>query len=93
MQASRPVHLGIDNANVVEHVGRILAGKKPHKPYELLADGDLLLLVQKLVNARGPGATAVSKVKSHADEGLVRGGRVRELDKIGNDMADPAAEF
>ena len=58
-----------------------------------MVDGDLLLLVRKLVNTRGPGTTAISKVKGHADEGLVRGGRVRELDKIGNDMADQAAEF
>ena len=42
-------------------------------------DGDLLALVQKLIDARGPATTAVSKVKGHADEGLVRGGRVRCL--------------
>ena len=93
LQASWPVHLGVDNANVVGHVGRILAGRRPDKPHELLVDGDLLVFVQKLVNARGPGTTAVSKVKGHADEGLVRGGRVREVDKVGNDMADQAADF
>ena len=27
------------------------------------------------------------------DEGLVRGSRVRELDKIGNDMPDQAADL
>ena len=32
LQASRPVHLGVDNANVVGHVGRMLAGKKPDRP-------------------------------------------------------------
>ena len=71
----------------------ILAGRKPDKPLELLVDGDLLALVQKLTDARGPGTTAVSKVKGHADECLVRGGRVREMDKVGNDMADQAADL
>ena len=52
-----------------------------------------LLLYQKVVNARGPGTTAISKVKGHADEGLVRGGRDREIDKVCNVMADQAAEF
>ena len=93
LQASRPVHLGVDNANVVGHVGRILAGQRPDKPYELLVDGDLLVLIQRLVNDRGPGTTAISEVKGHADEDLVRGGRVREIDQVGNDIADRAAEF
>ena len=63
------------------------------RPSELLVDGDLLSLVKMLVVARGAGTTATSKVKGHADEGLVRGGRVREADKIGNDLADEAADF
>ena len=93
LQACRPVHLGVDNTNVVGDVGRVLAGRKPSRPLELLDDGDLIALVQKLVDIRGPGTTAISKVKGHADEGLVRGGRVPELDKIGNDMADQAADL
>ena len=71
----------------------MLAGRKAARPYELMVDGDLLVLVQKLLDARGPGTTNISKVKGHADEGLVREGRVRELDKIGNDMADRAADL
>ena len=70
-----------------------IAGKKLKKPLELLVDGDLLALMQRLVKLRGPGTTSISKVKGHADEGLVRGGRVRELDTIGNDMADQAADL
>ena len=93
LQASKPVHLGVDNANVVGHVARMLAGKKAARPYELMVDGDLLVLVQRLLDARGPGTTNISKVKGHADAGLVREGRVRELEKIGNDMADRAADF
>ena len=93
LQASRPVHLGVDNANVVGHVGSILAGRKFKRPLELLVDGDLLALVQTLIRLRGPGTTVISKVKGHADEGLVRGGRVRELHKLGKDMADQAADL
>ena len=84
---------GVHNANVVGHVARMLAGKKAARPYELRVDGDLLVLVQKLLDARGPGTTKISKVKGHADESLVRRGQVRELDKVGNDMADRAADF
>ena len=93
LQASRPVHLGVDNASVVQHVGRILAGRKPDRPLELLVDGDLVALIQRLVELRGPRTTAVSKVTGHADEGLVREGRVRELDRVGNDLADRAADL
>ena len=71
----------------------MLAGRRPGRPYELLVDGDILVLVHKLLDARGPGTTNISKVKGHADEGLVRGGRVRELDKMGNDVADHAADL
>ena len=37
------------------------------------------------------GTSAVSKVKGHADEGLVALGRVREIDRICNNEADAAA--
>ena len=65
---------GWDNANVVGHVARMLAGKKAARPYELMVDGDLLVLVQKLLDARGPGTTKISKVKGHADESSGEGG-------------------
>ena len=35
----------------------------------------------------------VSKVKGHADDGMVLGGRVRDLDRLGNNAADDAADF
>ena len=46
LQAARPTHLGVDNANVVRHVGRIIAQKELERPIELLVDGDLLSLVK-----------------------------------------------
>ena len=35
----------------------------------------------------------VTKVMGHADEGMVLDGRVREMDRLGNDAADEAADF
>ena len=72
LQAARPTHLGVDNANVVGHVGRIITRKEQVRLFEPLVDGDLLSLVIMLILARGAGTTAISKVKGHADEGLVR---------------------
>ena len=83
--------MGVDIANVVGHVGRIIAHKDPVR--QLLVDGDLLTLVKILVLARSAGNVAISKVKGHADDDLVRRGQVREADKFGNDMADEAADF
>ena len=48
-------------------------------------------MVQQFVWWRGLGTSVVSKVKGHADEGLVALGRVREIDRIGNNEADAAA--
>ena len=35
----------------------------------------------------------LNEVKGHADEGKVLDGRVREIDRLGNDAADEAADF
>ena len=83
---------GVDNANVVGHVGRIIAGKEPLRLFEILLDGDLLMLIRMMISARGEGSNSVSKVKGHADDDLVRRGRVRLADKNGNDLADDAAD-
>ena len=46
-------------------------------------------LFNEMVRIHGRGATAFPKVKGHADEDMVRDGRVRELDRTGfNDLAD-----
>ena len=46
-----------------------------------------------MARSRGRGNTLVSKVKGHADEGLVAMGRVGEVDRIGNNDADAAADM
>ena len=35
----------------------------------------------------------ISKVKGHADEGVVLDGRVRKVDRLGDNAADEGADF
>ena len=93
LQSSGAVHLGVDNLGVVRHVGRLLDGRPGSVPFELLKDGDLLFLIDRMIRLRGPDTVRVSKVKGHADEVMVRCGRVREVDRIGNNAADEASDF
>ena len=85
--------LGLIIWGVVRHVGRILDGKLSSRPCELVPDGDLLFLIERMLHIRGLNTVRISKVKGHADEALVRAGAVRGLDKLGNDGADEAADF
>ena len=41
----------------------------------------------------GRDTARISKVKGHADESMVFDGRVREVDRLGNNAADEAADF
>ena len=93
LQTSRAVHLGVDNLGVVRHVGRLLGGCRGPKPFELVNDGDLLLLIDRMLQQRGLDTVCISKVKGHADDGMVLHGQVRREDKLGNDAADEAADF
>ena len=83
LQATNAVHLGVDNLNVVRHVDRLLDGLSGVRPLELVDDGDLLILIRKLLSVRGEGTVCISEVKGHADESLVRSGQVRALDRYG----------
>ena len=93
LQATNAVHLGVDNLNVVWHVCRLLNDLSCVRPLELVDDGDLIILIRKLLSIRGEGTVCISKVKGHADEDLVRSGQVRALDRYGNSCADEAADF
>ena len=93
LQTSRAVHLGVDNLGVVRHVGRQLGGCRGLKPFEFVNDGDLLLLIDRMLRQRGLDTVCISKVKSHADDGMVLHGQVRREDKWCNDAADEAADF
>ena len=87
------IHLGVDNLDVVRHVGRLLDGNVGSRPAELVKDGDLLLLIERMLHLRGLDTVRITKVKGHADEGMVLDGRVREVDRLGNNAADEAADF
>ena len=93
LQSSSAVHLGVDNLGVVRHVGRLLDGCHGPVPFELVKDGDLLLLIERVLHLRGLDTVRISKVEGHADEGMVLDGRVREVDRLDNDAADEAADF
>ena len=85
--------LDVDNLGVVRHVGRLLDNCPGSVPFELLKDGDLLLLIDRMIRRRGADTVRISEVKGHADEALVRCGQVREDDRLGNNAADEAADF
>ena len=78
---------------VVRHVGRLLAGYPGTTPFELVSDGGLLFLIDRMLHLRGRDTVRISKVKGHADNSMVLDGRVREVDRLGNDAADEAADF
>ena len=59
--------------------------------FELVNDGDLLLLIDRMLRRRGLDTVCISKVKGHADDVMVLHGQVRREDKLGNDAADEAA--
>ena len=77
----------------LQTVRSFLDGRVSSRPRELLPDGDLLLLIERMLHFLGFNTVRISKVKGHADEALVRAGAVRGLDKLGNDGADEAADF
>ena len=77
LQADDGVHLGVDNLGVVRHVGRLLDGSTASRPVELVKDGDLILLIERMLHLRDLDTVRISKVKGHADEALVRDGGAR----------------
>ena len=93
LQSSSAVHLGVDNLGVVRHVGHLLDGHHGSVSLELVKDGDLLLLIERMLRLGGLDTVRITKVKGHADQEMVLDGRVRELDRLGNDAADEAADF
>ena len=89
LQSADAVH----NLGVVRHVGRLLDDCSFSAPLELVTDGDLLILLRRMIDLRGRNTVRVTKVMGHADEGMVSDGRVRELDRLGNNATDGAADL
>ena len=52
LQAADGVHLGVDNLGVVRHVCRLLDGDVGSRPAELVKDGDLILLIGRMLRLR-----------------------------------------
>ena len=61
LQACGAVHLGVDNLGVVRHVGRLLDGCRGPIPFELVNDGDLLLLIERMLHHRGLDTVRISE--------------------------------
>ena len=93
LQSSGALHLGVDNLGVVRHVGRLLNGHHGSIPFELVKDGDLLWLIERECFTSEDWTRFRLQRLRHADEGTVLDGRVREVDRLGNDAADEAADF
>ena len=72
---------------MVRHAGRLVQGMAPWKHVVSDIDGDLLLLVEGMLDKKGSGLTRVSMVKDYAGEEVVASGQVGALDKVGNDQA------
>ena len=85
--------LVLTNRNVVRHVSRLLEGRISGKPLELTFDGDLLIIIERMIHLRWAQNLKITKVKGHADDDMVAVGRLRVEDRIGNDLADRAADF
>ena len=83
VQSSDPVRVGVDNLGVVRHEARLLNGHHGSTPFEPVTDGNLLVLIDRMLRLRGHDTVRVTKVKGHADEGMVLNGRVREVDRFG----------
>ena len=93
LKASDAIHLGVHNLNVVRHVGRLLDGVRSSRPAQMMHDRDLIMLIHRILQQREKDTVCVTKVKGHADKEMVRVGQERELDWLGNNAADEAADF
>ena len=51
------------------------------------------MLIGRILEQRRRDKVRVTKVTWHAEEDMVRVGQVRELDRLGNNAADEAADF
>ena len=67
LQANDWIHLGGGNLGVVRHVGRLLDGRAASRPAELVRDGDLILLIERMLHLRELDTVRISKVQGHAD--------------------------
>ena len=55
--------------------------------------GDLVMLIDRILEQRSRNTVRVTEVKEHADKEMVLVGQVRKLDWLGNNTADDSADF
>ena len=63
------------------------------KPFPLVQNGNLISLDRYMIRTRDRDTVRVARVKEHAEDVDVQQGRVRLLDKHGNDEADNAVDL
>ena len=82
---------------LMEHIlglcGMLAASWMARLLLEWVEVGDLILFIERMLRLRGLDTVRTSGVSGHADEALVRAGGARDLDRLGNDGADEAADF
>jgi len=93
MFANKPTHQATDSMAYLLKASKILLGKLPRKPFNIIPDGDLWEWFAKIVKAKGAEAVRLTKVKGHATEEMVKQGKVKEEHKVGNDFSDEAADI
>ena len=93
MFADKPTHQATDSMAYFLKGRQILKGILPRKPYNIIPDGDLWEWFAKIVEAKGPQAVRLTKVKGHATDAMVAQGKVKEEHKVGNDFSDEAADI
>ena len=71
----------------------LIDGLLSRRPLELETDGDLLVFLFRVWLRGSWFESRVIKFMAHSDEGMVRCGEVREMDRVGNDSAYEAAGF
>jgi hypothetical protein len=96
LAANGPVHIGTDSQAFHDRAIRILSnlrkGKKQKGKWQLVSDGDLWQHFEQAASAKGGKAIRISKVKGHVKQAQVDRGLYRQVDKVGNDKADEAAD-
>ena len=95
--AHGPVHIGsdskafVDTANVI--LQDITKGRKPHKPWKLVSDGDLWDHFHQAVISKGVESLKITWVKGHATQDHIDKGITTLKNKLGNDEADAVADI
>ena len=83
-----------DNATVVRHAQRLIAGGTHAKTHgwTLTSDGDLWEIAHNCIEHKGRHAIRVSKLKGHATSDDVQAGTISEGDRRGNMLSDTLAQ-